>query len=224
MCSEKLSGIYRIRNIKNGKCYIGSSVDVYRRWGSHKSLLRRGKHHSVHLQNAWNKYGEEFFTFEILTLCPKNKTEEFEQFYLDGFNCEYNVAKSAATSWLGLHHSQKSKEKMSKAKSGKNHPNYGKHLSKTTKQKMQIRAKHNPRCQKGVTIPTTEILKRVGEKCGASILKEEQVLDMRRKYKLLKHGEKYNFYDKMAMEYGVHRQTILQAILGTTWKYIETED
>ena len=32
-------GIYRIKNLVNKKCYIGSSVDISTRWVKHKALL-----------------------------------------------------------------------------------------------------------------------------------------------------------------------------------------
>jgi len=59
-------GIYKIANILNNKVYIGSSNNIYSRFKDHKTLLRNNKHHSNHLQNAWNKYGEENFEFNIV--------------------------------------------------------------------------------------------------------------------------------------------------------------
>lgn len=57
----KKSGIYCIINIKNGHKYIGSSTNMYQRLMCHRSWLRRGSHHSIYLQRAWNKYGESIF-------------------------------------------------------------------------------------------------------------------------------------------------------------------
>lgn len=33
---HKLSGVYEIRNTLNNKRYIGSSINIYRRWRDHK--------------------------------------------------------------------------------------------------------------------------------------------------------------------------------------------
>lgn len=53
--------IYAIRNTVNGNAYIGSTTNYKSRWFTHKSLLRKGKHHSFILQRAWDKYGEAAF-------------------------------------------------------------------------------------------------------------------------------------------------------------------
>jgi hypothetical protein len=59
-------GIYSITNTVNGHRYVGASVDMCKRWGHHKMRLRRGQHHSGHLQHAWNKHGDAAFVFEGL--------------------------------------------------------------------------------------------------------------------------------------------------------------
>lgn len=58
--------IYRIRCIVNGRAYIGSSVNVERRFYLHRRDLLAGNHHSPRLQNAWNKYGADAFVFEVV--------------------------------------------------------------------------------------------------------------------------------------------------------------
>lgn len=63
--NEKI-GIYCIKNQVNNKMYIGSSLNILRRFREHKKVLKYEVHHSYHLQNAWNKYGEDSFSFEIL--------------------------------------------------------------------------------------------------------------------------------------------------------------
>ncbi len=60
------SGIYKITNMVNGKFYIGSSKNINNRWDNHKQYLRGGYHINPKLQNAWNKYGEDKFIFEIV--------------------------------------------------------------------------------------------------------------------------------------------------------------
>ena len=75
-------GIYQICNTVNNKRYIGSSLSVRRRFTQHLNLLRNNKHHSKHLQNAWNKYGEDSFTFEGLEYCDPDKLLKLEHDYI----------------------------------------------------------------------------------------------------------------------------------------------
>ena len=62
-----MRGIYKITNTLDGTCYIGSSFkDTTNRCKQHKNHLKANRHPNVHLQRAWNKYGEEVFTFTHL--------------------------------------------------------------------------------------------------------------------------------------------------------------
>lgn len=75
-----ISGIYKIVNTKNGKMYIGSSKNIKRRWGIHKSSLKNNRHHSVYLQRAWHKYGKENFVYEVIKeMSNASETELFNE-------------------------------------------------------------------------------------------------------------------------------------------------
>ena len=106
------AGVYRIRNTVNGKEYIGSSVDVQKRWSAHRSALRLGTHPNRHLQTAWNKYGEEAFVFEMVTACESAESLEREQAALDRLFASkspeqiYNKATCAEAPTRGLKHSE----------------------------------------------------------------------------------------------------------------------
>lgn len=78
-------GIYQIKNTVTGKVYIGSSWNIEQRWRSHRHELRYGKHHSPHLQSAWNKYGPDKFSFLILEECSRDDVVNREQFHMDLF-------------------------------------------------------------------------------------------------------------------------------------------
>lgn len=74
-----LGTIYKITNLTNGKVYIGqTNGNGSGRRRAHLSLLRRGVHKNCHLQNAFNKYGEENFNFEVICRCPLDKLDEIE--------------------------------------------------------------------------------------------------------------------------------------------------
>jgi hypothetical protein len=60
-------GIYAVRHVASGKLYIGSAVDILKRWGEHRYHLDRGTHHSRYLQRAWRKHGPDAFVWEILS-------------------------------------------------------------------------------------------------------------------------------------------------------------
>lgn len=102
-------GIYQIVNTVNGKRYVGSAVNFASRWRLHRHHLRTGKHHSVALQRAWNKYGESAFDFTILERCPRDIILEREQFHLDcGY--DYNCSPTASST-LGVKRSDSTKDK-----------------------------------------------------------------------------------------------------------------
>lgn len=126
MTSSKLIGVYCIKNTSNNKIYIGQSDDIKRRFRRHKTELRNDKHINVHLQNAWNKYGEKAFEFLILDITESIEgLDDLEKQYikeLDTFRNGYNRTpggESGYTSFLGKKHSEESKKKMRLAKLGK---------------------------------------------------------------------------------------------------------
>lgn len=113
------SGIYRIRNAANSKVYVGSAVNLAARWRQHLSLLRRGLHHSVKLQRAWNKYGESAFDFTVLEYAPgDSQLVKVEQRWIDQVRPEYNIAKKAG-SRLGVPLGAEARAKMSAVRIGK---------------------------------------------------------------------------------------------------------
>lgn len=94
------SGVYIIINTINGKVYVGSSIDVEKRFGEHKSGLRNKSHKNIYLQNAWNKYGEDAFEFKALEYIEESLLLEREQFWMDKYQSYnrrvgYNIAPIA---------------------------------------------------------------------------------------------------------------------------------
>lgn len=77
------SGIYQITHIESGKFYIGSSVDIKKRWAIHKCHLFKGTHDNKKLQRAWNKYGENSFRFSVVELVGKDDLIGREQYWID---------------------------------------------------------------------------------------------------------------------------------------------
>lgn len=92
--SSPRSGVYEIVRIETGQRYIGSTLDVIRRFGRHKLDLRKGIHECRYLQNAWNKYGESAFEFRVIEMCLPDSVMlcSIEQQYIDSnkgrlYNC-----------------------------------------------------------------------------------------------------------------------------------------
>lgn len=65
--------IYTITNMVNGKIYVGYTSDFVTRKSKHLSDLRANKHSNRHLQYAFNKDGEQNFTYEILEEASKKE-------------------------------------------------------------------------------------------------------------------------------------------------------
>ena len=59
-------GIYQIKNLVSGKILVGSSKNLNGKSNSFKFQLNLGSHMNKELQNDYNKYGEENFSFEVL--------------------------------------------------------------------------------------------------------------------------------------------------------------
>lgn len=117
------TGIYEIRNLVNGKRYVGSAVDFGNRWRVHAQSLARGDHHSTPLQRAWRRYGPSAFQFNKLLACSKDNLIMYEQICMDALAPEYNVAPVAG-SQLGYRHAPESRAKMSAANNRLGNPGY----------------------------------------------------------------------------------------------------
>jgi len=124
--TEKVSGIYRIVCVKNGRYYYGSSKNIFKRWDVHKCSLRKNSHCNSIIQRSWNKHGESTFRIELEKLVEEARLFEVEQVYLDEHvgksNCmNINSVAQGGSSFTGRKHSLKSRKKMSEAKKGKTH-------------------------------------------------------------------------------------------------------
>ena len=101
-------GIYKITNIINKKYYIGSSINIEKRWKGHIRQLNNNTHYNKHLQRAWNKYKQKSFKFEILETIDielKNTLRKVEQKYIDSisdWSMSYNICKNTESPSLNL--------------------------------------------------------------------------------------------------------------------------
>ncbi len=82
--NETKCGIYKITNILDNKCYIGQSVDIYKRWCDHCKCgcgIDTPKNNKLYA--AMEQDGIENFTFELLEECPREELNKKEAFYID---------------------------------------------------------------------------------------------------------------------------------------------
>jgi len=122
----KISGIYKIESkIKPERIYIGSAVNIHKRWILHLSRLRRQKHGNIKLQNHFNKYGEADLQFSILLGCEKEDLIKIEQYFIDSYKPHFNIAYFAGSPNLGRKMSDEHKNKISNSLKGKVASNKG---------------------------------------------------------------------------------------------------
>lgn len=162
--SNRVTGIYGIKNVESNKWYIGQAVDIHKRWSDHKHLLNNGKHYNRHLQNAWNKWGASAFLFVVIEECHASKLNDREKYWIEvkdshsnGYNKTdggeglkgwtvpdwYRKQKSEANlgeknPFYGRKHSEETRKKLRETHAGPRHVNYGKHLSEETRRKISV--------------------------------------------------------------------------------------
>jgi group I intron endonuclease len=133
-CNPNSPGIYAIINIANGKRYVGSAVNLRKRWNTHASALKIGNHANAHLQNAWNKYGPESFQFSVIALCSVGQLLECEQAHINE-KSDFNICMTAGNT-LGVKPSPEHRAKLVASHTGKP-------LSLETRAKMSAAHKGN---------------------------------------------------------------------------------
>nr|QJT58523.1 GIY-YIG endonuclease [Fusarium asiaticum]QJT58799.1 GIY-YIG endonuclease [Fusarium asiaticum]QJT58909.1 GIY-YIG endonuclease [Fusarium asiaticum]QJT59514.1 GIY-YIG endonuclease [Fusarium asiaticum]QJT60398.1 GIY-YIG endonuclease [Fusarium asiaticum] len=109
------SGIYLWTNQINGKRYVGSALDLSKRFRNYfnTSYLTDRKDIMI-IYKALLTHGFDNFTLEILEYCESSVLIEREQYYIDLLNPEYNILKIAG-SRLGAKHTL---EAIAKIKAG----------------------------------------------------------------------------------------------------------
>lgn len=123
------SGIYSITNLVNNKIYIGSAVNIKKRWGDHRYCFLKNKHHNSHFQSAWNLYGESNFKFDVVEYCDVSELKSREKYYINFFNSNntnlgYNI-NDPDNGFLGIKHTKETKKKLSLQKTGNKNPMFG---------------------------------------------------------------------------------------------------
>jgi group I intron endonuclease len=153
---DQCPAIYILKNNKNGKVYVGETMNLRQRvYSYHKSNIDTPRP----ILRAINKHGLENFSFEYQYYPDMSKDEllDIEERLIKEHNSlmsgsGYNVCSRGQNRYLATQSLEARKkrseifkgrviteewrENMSKAKSGEKHPMYGKKMSEETKKKM----------------------------------------------------------------------------------------
>lgn len=170
-------GIYLITCKANGRKYVGSAVNLDKRWRLHTTQLDTGKHGNAHLQKAWNKYGPEEFFFKVLELVEdKSQLIEREQFYINTLSPEFNICK-VANSKQGVKASPELRARLSAAHKGKPSGRKGVAIPEHVKRKIS-ESKRGVRT--GPPSEETRLAIARGQRKGKNALTDDEVREIRR--------------------------------------------
>lgn len=141
------TGIYCIKNVANGKVYVGQSRNVMQRFSGHRSYLRKGKHTNSYLQASWTAHGEKSFVFSLLEDCAESSLSEAEMFWIETLESTdrqrgYNLQSGG----YGGYPTDEIRQKMSANSYWKGKPGFwhGKTFSEAYKKKLQEAAATRP--------------------------------------------------------------------------------
>jgi group I intron endonuclease len=169
--------IYKVTNIVDGKCYIGKTIQTFRKRQYKHMYYATEDLDNTYFHNAIIKYGEENFKWEVIFECDDplilNVMETFKIMICHSHKSEggYNLTWGGEGSY-GFKHSEETKKKMREIHKGKvltpDHKrkigkgNKGKTCTDETKLKMSLsqRGKNNPMYGKKLSDATK---KRIGQ-------------------------------------------------------------
>lgn len=130
-------GIYCFTNDVTKHRYIGKAKNIRRRTTDHLNSLKKGKDKAIGLQEAWDEYGEDSFSFKVIMLCDEKELDKNEIFYIKKYKTNnplfgYNKTLGG-NGGKGYLWTDKQKNNVS----GENHHNYKKPMSEEQKDKIR---------------------------------------------------------------------------------------
>ena len=221
--SKNKTGIYRWVNKVNGNTYIGSSVNLSRRFRVYYDfsfLSVRIANSKSRIYSAILKHGYSNFQLEILEYCTKENAISREQYYIDLYKPEYNLNLTAGSrlgstsseesrlkmskSAQGRKHTEQSKNLLSLANKGINNPNFGKTHSKETKALISL-------ARLGKNFISESVRDKMSESTGTAL----RVLDLKTNEISI-----YTSITRAAEAIGVTQPTISKRVKNTQGSFI----
>lgn len=172
-----MKGIYKILNIKNNKLYIGKCEVFIKRQKEHLKLLKKNKHFNQHLQNSFNRDGENSFKFVLIE--ETNDLDDKEIYYINKFKTlDRNYGYNLQGGGLGGKHSPETvlKQKLNKKEQSKKVYGFNK-TGQLIKEWFSIKE-----CSKELNVNTCDIRRTLRQKqysCKNYILQDISIFDNR---------------------------------------------
>ncbi len=71
-------GVYKVTCLVNNKIYVGSFTNLKNRWVTELMKLELGQHVNSELQNDFNLYNKDNFTYEVLEEIDQTKSKDIK--------------------------------------------------------------------------------------------------------------------------------------------------
>ena len=113
------TGIYLIKNLVSGNCYVGQAKNITSRIRQHlgSTYSESKKDYNTPLHAAFRKYGLDNFELEILQKCDYSELNSLEEYWVSKYDCFKNGYNQTAGGKQSIRHIKLTEEDVSAIKS-----------------------------------------------------------------------------------------------------------